>query len=165
MIPGVLTIKSAVCYSHSMSSVVDLVDQAVKLEQESASNCHSYADKIQKPGLKHLALTVVEMQKDHAGSLTDLSRRGNVEALFTAQEVSLADNLITAPHYDPAMPVLGFLEYVMEAIDRTMRVYATLEGAAMDAEVAGLFRRLTGEAKRARSTVASRHDLETLGAG
>ena len=36
---------------------------------------------------------------------------------------------------------------------------------ATDTEVAGLFRRLTGEAKRTRLTVASRHDLETLGAG
>ena len=148
-----------------MSTLVDMVDQAAKLEEEFAANCRSYADRIQKPGLKHLALTVVEMQNDHAGSLKDLARRGNMESLFAVADSALGEDQIGTPHYDSAMSVLDFLQYVMRSIDRTTQLYAELEAAAADAEVAGLFRRLIGEAKRTRSTVGSRHDLETLGSG
>jgi rubrerythrin len=145
-------------------NVAEVIDFAIRKEQEAQQTYLGYAAATLRPGFRQLLLTMSDMEKEHERRLTELRDRPETARSFregSVGEVRLADYHVEMG-YSPEMEYGDFLLLVIQKEEKAERLYERLQSAASDDDTRWLFAHLANEESKHKAWARERYDQDVL---
>ena len=145
-------------------NVVEVIESAIRKEQEAQQMYLGYAGSTRRPGFRQLLLTMVDMEKEHERRLQELKRKeGMAQAFRPIGEgtLRLDDYHVEVP-FSPEMEYGDFLLLVARKEEKAERLYEKLQSLATDDDTRWLFALLANEESKHKAWARERYDQDIL---
>jgi rubrerythrin len=150
--------------SARLENIEEIIDFAIKREQEAQATYLSYAGQTGRRSFSELLVSMAEMEREHERKLTDLKQGKSTAAAFAPPRVAdlgLADILVEVP-FSPDMEYGDFLVLVIRKEREAEQLYRKLEGLTTSADVRNMFALLADEERKHRDWAQERYDEDIL---
>lgn len=142
----------------------ELLELAVRREQEDQRVYGDYLKKTDAQGLRKLLLSLIDQENEHEKGISSILNEYDLSMVFDGDGISKfsADDYLPKSVFSADMNVNDFLNHVIDREETGVRFYSALAGLCGSDELRFTFNNFSFEEQKHKNWAVNRYELELL---